>query len=66
MVVLRVLGFLMIAVGLLFTITVIGAFIGVPMMLIGLLFVLVGKKRAPIIIHVQNNQPQISQTDNKV
>lgn len=62
MIVLRIIGFLMIGLGLIFTITIIGAAIGVPMMIIGLLFVLVGKKRAPIIIQVQNNPPQPPQS----
>lgn len=58
MIVLRIIGFLMIGVGILFSITIIGAAIGVPMMLIGLLFILVGRKRAPIIVQIQNNPSQ--------
>lgn len=49
---LRFLGGTMIALGLLLTISVIGAVIGVPMMMLGLLFVVVGRKRQPIIIQM--------------
>lgn len=54
MVVMRILGFAMIAMGILLSLTIIGAAIGIPMLLIGALFVMIGRKRAPIVIHLQN------------
>ena len=57
MVVLRILGFILIAIGLILSITIVLIWLGIPMMLLGLLFVLVGKKRAPIIIQMQQQPP---------
>ncbi len=56
MVVLRIIGFLMIAFGLIACITIIGIPIGVVAMVLGLLFVLVGKKRRPIVVQVTHEQ----------
>jgi hypothetical protein len=42
----------MILLGLVLCITIIGAAIGVPMILIGAVLVFVGRKRAPIIVQV--------------
>lgn len=59
MIVLRILGFIGLFVGILFSITIIGAFIGVPIIFISLLFIVVsllGRKRQPIIVQV-NQQP---------
>ena len=53
MAVLRVVGFLMIGLGILLCLTIIGAAIGIPMMLFGLLFVVAGRKREPIVVHMQ-------------
>jgi uncharacterized membrane protein YccF (DUF307 family) len=55
MVVLRIIGFLFIAFGLVACITIIGIPLGVGSMIIGLIFVLVGKKRAPIIVQVSHD-----------
>ena len=55
MVLLRILGGCLIAWGLLFSITIIGAAIGVPMMLLGVLFLVVSQKRTPIIIRINND-----------
>lgn len=54
MIVIRILGFVMIAIGIMLTISIIGAPIGIPMLLIGVLCVVLGRKRAPIIVHIQN------------
>jgi hypothetical protein len=53
----RVLGAMMIILGLLFSITVIGAVIGIPMMLIGLGLVVAGGHRS-VVVHVNQNTPQ--------
>ena len=42
----------MVLIGIAFCITIIGAAIGVPMILIGAILALVGKKRAPIVVKV--------------
>lgn len=53
----RVLGAIMIVLGLLFSLTVIGAVIGIPMMLIGLGLVVAGGNRS-VVVHVTQNTPQ--------
>jgi hypothetical protein len=53
----RVLGAIMIVLGLLFCLTVIGAVIGIPMMLIGLGLVVAGGNRS-VVVHVTQNTPQ--------
>jgi hypothetical protein len=55
MIVLRIIGFTLITIGLIACLTIIGLAVGVPMMIIGLLFVLVGKKRAPIVVQVSHD-----------
>lgn len=53
--VLRLIGGLFIVVGLILTITVVGAAAGIPLMLLGLLFVIVGRKKT-IIVRVQSDR----------
>lgn len=54
----RVLGAIMIVFGLLFCLTVIGAVIGIPMMLIGLVLVIAGGSNRTVVVHVnQQNAP---------
>ena len=55
---LRILGICLIVSGLIFCVTIIGAAIGVPMLLIGLLFVAVGRKRTPIVIQINSDRSQ--------
>ena len=55
MIVLRIIGIAMVLVGLVFCLTIIGAAIGFPMMLIGGLLAFFGKKRAPIIVQIQQD-----------
>ncbi len=50
----RILGYIMITLGVLLSITIIGAPIGVPMLLFGVLFVVIARKRTPMVIHIQN------------
>jgi hypothetical protein len=54
---LRIIGIVMVLIGLVLCLTIIGAAIGVPMMLIGVVLVFAGKKRAPIIVNV-NQDPR--------
>lgn len=54
---LRIIGIVMVLIGLVLCLTIIGAAIGVPMMLIGAVLVFAGKKRAPIIVNV-NQDPR--------
>ena len=56
MVVLRIIGFALIALGLVFCVTIIGAHIGIAMILLGLLFVFVGRKRSPIVVQVTKDK----------
>jgi xanthosine utilization system XapX-like protein len=61
MVILRIIGFILIAIGIVFCLTLIGLPIGVLMIILGLLFVLVGKKPARLNVQVvQPQQPPIS------
>ena len=57
-VILRVLGILITLLGLVFCITIIGAFIGVPMIFIGLIMVVVGRKPRAIIVNVHQQPPR--------
>jgi hypothetical protein len=55
----RVLGTIMMVLGLLFCLTVIGAVIGIPMMLIGLVLAVAGGSNRTVVVHVnQQNTPQ--------
>jgi hypothetical protein len=54
--VLRIIGYLFIAFGLIACLTIIGIPLGVGSMILGLIFVLVGKKRQPIIVQVSHDQ----------
>ncbi len=56
MAVLRIIGYLFIAFGLIACLTIIGIPLGVGSMILGLIFVLVGKKRQPIIVQVSHDQ----------
>ena len=58
MAVLRIIGYLFIAFGLIACLTIIGIPLGVGSMILGLIFVLVGKKRQPIIVQVSHDQRQ--------
>lgn len=54
----RVLGAVMMVFGFLFCLTVIGAVIGIPLMLIGLVLVLAGGSNRTVVVHVnQQNAP---------
>jgi len=55
MVLLRVIGIALVLIGLLFCLTVIGATIGIPMMIIGAILAFVGKKRAPIVVNINKH-----------
>jgi hypothetical protein len=55
---LRILGICLILLGLIFCATIIGAAIGVPMLLFGLLFIVVGRKRTPIVVQINNDRSQ--------
>ena len=55
---LRIIGGIMIVLGIVLSITIILAPVGVPMIVLGLLFILVGRKRAPIIVHINNSGNQ--------
>jgi hypothetical protein len=57
MIILRILGILLVLLGLVFCITIIGATIGVPMIIIGAILALIGKKRAPIVVNI-NHDPR--------
>jgi hypothetical protein len=54
--VLRIIGYLFIAFGLIACLTIIGIPLGVGSMILGLIFVLVGKKRQPIVVQVSHDQ----------
>lgn len=56
MIILRILGIAMVLLGVVFCITIIGAAIGIPMIIIGAILAFVGKKRAPIIVQIQQDQ----------
>ena len=56
MAVLRIIGYIFIAIGLIACVTIIGIPLGVGSMIVGLIFVLVGKKRQPIVIQVSHDQ----------
>ena len=58
MAVLRIIGYIFIAIGLIACVTIIGIPLGVGSMIIGLIFVLVGKKRQPIIVQVNHGDPK--------
>ncbi len=55
MAVLRIIGYLFIAFGLIACLTIIGIPLGVGSMILGLIFVLVGKKRQPIVVQVSHD-----------
>jgi Family of unknown function (DUF5362) len=57
MIILRIVGILLVLLGLVFCITIIGAAIGVPMMIVGAILAFVGKKRAPIVVNI-NHDPR--------
>ena len=60
MVVLRIIGFILIAIGIVLCLTLIGLPVGVFMIILGLLFVLVGKKPARLSVQVvQAQQPLV-------
>ncbi len=52
MVLLRIIGIILILLGLVFCLTIIAVTIGIPMILIGALLVFVGRKPRPIIVQV--------------
>jgi hypothetical protein len=54
MLLLRILGIILILLGLVFSVTIIGATIGIPMILIGALLVFVGRKPRPIVVQVMH------------
>ena len=58
MIILRIVGIAMVLLGLVFCITIIGAAIGIPMMIIGAILAFVGKKRAPIIVNINHEPPR--------
>ena len=67
MIVLRVIGIALVLLGLVFCITIIGAPVGIPMIIIGAILVLVGKKKAPIVVNINHNQaPNQSGTPSSV
>ena len=53
----RVVGGVMIVVGLLFCLTVIGAIIGLPMMLIGLVLVIAGRRDPSVVVQMNHHAP---------
>jgi hypothetical protein len=54
---LRALGAIMMVFGFIFCLTLIGAVIGIPMMLIGMVLVLAGGGRRTVVVHVTQNAP---------
>lgn len=58
MIILRIFGITMVLVGIVFCITIIGAAIGVPMIIIGAILAFVGKKRSPIVVHLNHEPPR--------
>lgn len=56
MIILRILGIALVLLGLLFCITIIGAHVGLVMILLGALLAFVGKKRPPIIVQAQKDR----------
>jgi Family of unknown function (DUF5362) len=58
MIILRILGITMVLVGIVFCITIIGAAIGIPMIVIGAILALIGKKRSPIVVHLNHDPPR--------
>lgn len=56
MLLLRILGIILIVLGLVFCLTIIGAGIGIGMILIGAILVFVGRKPRPIIVQVMREE----------
>lgn len=54
----RVTGAVLIVLGLLISLTIVGAIIGIPMMLIGLALVIAGRSDRPVIVHMTQNAAQ--------
>lgn len=54
----RILGAIMLVLGLLLSLTIIGALIGIPMMFVGLVLVIAGRSKPNVIVHVTQNGPQ--------
>jgi hypothetical protein len=63
----RILGAILIVVGFLFCLSIVGAVIGIPLMIIGLIFVVVGGRRKTIITNVVtvSNAPHARPDDNR-
>jgi hypothetical protein len=58
MIILRIVGIGLVLLGLVFCITIIGAAIGIPMMIVGAILALVGKKRAPLVVNINHDPPR--------
>ena len=52
----RILGGLLVGLGLLLSLTIFAAPVGIPMMFIGALLFFIGRKRSPIIVQVNNKE----------
>jgi hypothetical protein len=64
--ILRLIGAVMIVAGLLFCMTIIGAVVGIPFMLLGLVFVIAGRRpAAPIVVNVHHGHPGAPDTARK-
>lgn len=53
----RILGGLLVIIGLVLTLTMVGAMIGIPMMLIGLLFMIAGRKKT-VVVNINHRPPK--------
>lgn len=53
----RIVGGVMIVLGLLFCLTVVGAIIGLPMMLIGLALVIAGRSNPTVVVQMNHHAP---------
>jgi type IV secretory pathway TrbD component len=56
-IILRIVGIALVLLGLVFCLTIIGATVGIPMMMVGAILAFVGKKRAPIVVNI-NHDPK--------
>ncbi len=58
MIILRIFGGLLILIGLLLTITIVFSHAGILLMIVGLLAIFVGRKRAPIVVQIVQDGSQ--------
>jgi hypothetical protein len=53
----RIIGALLVVIGLILTITMVGAVVGIPVLIIGLLFMIAGRKKT-VVVNVHHTPPQ--------